>query len=163
MWLMVSSLSPHCLHLLFVCVLSILTLIWMVIMALFCAAIRKDSVSLLKFPFLSHVQILSCEMLFISRLKRPWIYYYYYYYYYYYCTLLRVFDTNVIWWSFTGVWVTDCYFYSLRVFLISIGWWSFTEVCVWPHVSSSLQDTSQYSDWSQQYCRLNCLHSSSYF
>ena len=26
-----------------------------------------------KFPFLSHVQVLSCEMLFISRLKRPWI------------------------------------------------------------------------------------------
>ena len=41
-------------------------------MALFCAAIRRDSVSLLKFPFLSHVQVLSCEMLFISRLKRPW-------------------------------------------------------------------------------------------
>ena len=41
-------------------------------MALFCAAIRRDSVSLLKFPFLSHVQVLSCQMLFISRLKRPW-------------------------------------------------------------------------------------------
>ena len=41
-------------------------------MALFCAAIRRGSVSLLKFPFLSHVQVLSCEMLFISRLKRPW-------------------------------------------------------------------------------------------
>ena len=31
-------------------------------MALFCAAIRRDSVSLLKFPFLSHVQILSCDI-----------------------------------------------------------------------------------------------------
>ena len=72
MWLMVSSLSPHNLHLLFCCVLSILALIWFVLMALFCAAIRRDSVSLLKFPFLSHVQVLSCEMLFISRLKRPW-------------------------------------------------------------------------------------------
>ncbi len=30
-------------------------------------AIRRDSVSLLKFPFLSHIQVLSCEMLFISR------------------------------------------------------------------------------------------------
>ena len=71
MWLMVSSLSPHSLHLLFCCVLSILALIWLVLMALFCTAIRKDSASLLKFPFLSHVQVLSCEMLFISRLKRP--------------------------------------------------------------------------------------------
>ena len=71
MWLMVSSLSPHSLHLLFCCVLSILALIWLVLMALFCAAIRRDSVSLLKFLFLSHVQVLSLEMLFISRLKRP--------------------------------------------------------------------------------------------
>ena len=41
-------------------------------MALFCAAIRRDYVSHLKFPFLSHVLVLSCEMLFISRLKCPW-------------------------------------------------------------------------------------------
>ena len=72
MWLMVSSLSPHSLHLLFSCVLSILALIWLVLMALFCGAIRRDSVSLLKFPFCSHVLVLSCEMLLISRLKRPW-------------------------------------------------------------------------------------------
>ena len=31
----------------------------------------RDSVSLLKFPFLSHNQVFSCEMLFISRLKHP--------------------------------------------------------------------------------------------
>ena len=54
-WLVVSSLSPHSLHLVFCCVLSILALIWFVLMALSCAAIRRDSVSLLKFPFLSHV------------------------------------------------------------------------------------------------------------
>ena len=71
MWLMVSYLSPQSLHLLFCCVLSILALIWLVLTALFCAAVRRDSVSLLQFPFLSHVQVLSCEMLFISRLKRP--------------------------------------------------------------------------------------------
>ena len=71
MWLMVSSLSPHILHLLFYWVLSILAWIWLILTALSCAAIRRDSVSLLKFPFLSHVQVLSCEMLFISRLNRP--------------------------------------------------------------------------------------------
>ena len=71
MWLMVSSLSPHSLHLQFCCVLSILALIGLVLTPLFCAAIRRDSVSLLKFPFLSHVQVLSCEVLFISRLKTP--------------------------------------------------------------------------------------------
>ena len=71
MRLMVSSLLPHNLHSLFCCVLSILALIWLVLMALFCAAIRRDSVFLLKFPFLSQVQVFLCEMLFISRLKRP--------------------------------------------------------------------------------------------
>ena len=71
MWLIVSSSSLHSLHLLFCCVLSILALIWFVLMALICAAIRRDSVSLLRFPFLSQVQIFWCEMLFIRRLKRP--------------------------------------------------------------------------------------------
>ena len=54
MWLMVSS---RALHLLFCCALSILALIWLVLMALFCTAIRRDSVSLLKFPFFSHIQV----------------------------------------------------------------------------------------------------------
>ena len=57
MWLIVSSLSPHSLHLLFCCVLSIHALIWLVLMALSCAAIRRDSVSLLRFPFLNQVQV----------------------------------------------------------------------------------------------------------
>ena len=58
-------------HGLFMVFLSILALIWLVLMALFCAAIRRHSVSLLKFPFLDYVQVSSCEMLSISRLKRP--------------------------------------------------------------------------------------------
>ena len=52
-------------------ILPILALIWLVLMALSCAAIRRDSVSLLRFPFLSQVQVFWCEMLFIRRLKRP--------------------------------------------------------------------------------------------
>ena len=44
MSLIVSSLSTHNLHLLFCCALSILALIWLVLIALFCAAIRRDSV-----------------------------------------------------------------------------------------------------------------------
>ena len=62
MQLIVSSRSLHSIHLLFCCVLSILALIWLVLTALFCAAIRSDSVSLLMFPFLSQVQAFSCEM-----------------------------------------------------------------------------------------------------
>ena len=68
--LMVSSLSPHYLHVLFYCVLSIFALMKLVLTVLFCATIRRDSVSLLKFPFLTHVQVFSCEMSFIRRLKR---------------------------------------------------------------------------------------------
>ena len=67
--IIVSSLSLHNLHLLFCCVLSILALIWLVLIVLFCAAIRRDSVSLLRFPFLSHIHIFSCEMLLIIPLK----------------------------------------------------------------------------------------------
>ena len=52
------------LYLLFCCVLSIFALKWLVLKVLFCAAISKDSVSLLKFSFLSHVQVFSCEILF---------------------------------------------------------------------------------------------------
>ena len=63
--------SPHYPHLLFCYVLSILTLIWLVLMVLFWAAIRRDSVSLLRFPFLTHIHFFSCEVSLSSRLKRP--------------------------------------------------------------------------------------------
>ena len=69
--IIVSSRSPLNLHLLFCCVLSFLALIWLVLMASFCAAIRRDSVSLLKFPFVSHVQVFSCAMLFINIYPTP--------------------------------------------------------------------------------------------
>ena len=72
----VSSLLPHNLHLLISCVLSNLTMIWLVLMALFFAAIRRDSVSLKRFPFLSQVHVFSSEVKLI-----------YYYYYYNYFTL----------------------------------------------------------------------------
>ena len=61
-WLIVSLLSPHYLHLLFCRVLSILALTMLVLMALFCVAIRRDSVYLLRFPFLSHIQVFPCEI-----------------------------------------------------------------------------------------------------
>ena len=87
LWLIVSSLLSHNLHLLFCCVLSIVTLIWLVLMALFSAAIRRDSVSLFSFPFLSYVNVFSFE-------KSLIIY------------SFTVFHISVSWWFFTGVWVT---------------------------------------------------------
>ena len=71
MCLIVSSRSPHNLHQLFCCVVSILALIWLVLMTFFSAAIRRDSVSLLRFPFLSYVHVFLCEMSLVSRFKHP--------------------------------------------------------------------------------------------
>ena len=69
-WLIVSSLSLHNLHLLFCCVLSILASND----SFLCAAIGRLPVSLLRFPFLSHIHVFySRMMLFIRRLKRSCI------------------------------------------------------------------------------------------
>ena len=50
-WLIVSALSPHNLHSLFCCLSSIFASTQLVLMALFCAALRRDSVSLFKVYF----------------------------------------------------------------------------------------------------------------
>ena len=70
MWLIVLSLSSQNLYILFICVLSILALIWLVLMALFWAAIKI--LVFLRFRFLSLVHVFSYEMSFIRRLKRPY-------------------------------------------------------------------------------------------
>ena len=67
-WLIVSFLSPHNQDLLFCCVLSIFALTSLVLMAFICAAIRRDSVSLFMFLFLSHIQVFSCEISLVCRL-----------------------------------------------------------------------------------------------
>ena len=59
MCLIDSSLSPRNLHLIFVLILSIFAFKWLVLMASLWAAIRRDSISLLKFPFCSHFQVFS--------------------------------------------------------------------------------------------------------
>ena len=61
-WLIISPLSPHNLHILFRCVLSILALIWRCFVLLL-----KE----IQFAFLSHVNIFSCKMSLVSRLKGP--------------------------------------------------------------------------------------------
>ena len=73
MWLIVSSLSSHNLHLLFCCILSILALISPVLIALFCVAIRKDSVFLLRFHLSSPVLFCACKISLVRRLKSPFI------------------------------------------------------------------------------------------
>ena len=61
---------------------------------------------------------------------------------------------------------TYYYFTHLRVFPTSVNWW-FSHFILsavrWQQVSSSLQNSSQYSGWSQQCCSLDGLNSSSDF
>ena len=49
-------------HITYLAILSFASYLFLVLMALFCAAIRRDSVSLLRFPFLSPVQVSSYEI-----------------------------------------------------------------------------------------------------
>ena len=72
MLLIISSLSPHSLHQLFCYVYSCFDI---VIIALFCAAIRRDSVSLLRLPFLNNVQVFSCKISLFCRLKCSYSYF----------------------------------------------------------------------------------------
>ena len=159
-WLMVSSLSPHSLLLLFCWVLCILALIWLVLMALSCAAIKRDSVSLLKFPFLSHVQVFSCEILFISRLYSFWV-------------LVSMCQRCLQCWKvfFLPLFLKHILLLLLLLLLLLIftPLEFFTSVLAdgfslefeWQQVSSSLQDTSQYFGRPQQCCRLDSLYPSS--
>ena len=59
----------------FYCVLSILTLSLLVLMALFYAANRRDSVSFFRFPSLNSVDVFSCEISLVCRLKYPYSYF----------------------------------------------------------------------------------------
>ena len=67
MWMIVSSLSPHNLHLLFFA--SLLFSFHIVLLVLFCAASRRDVVSFLRFSFLSLVQVFSSEILLVCISK----------------------------------------------------------------------------------------------
>ena len=69
--LIVSSLSFDNLHLLICYVLFFFALIQLVFRALFCIAIRKDSVSLLRYSHI-YVHFFSCEISFVCRLICPY-------------------------------------------------------------------------------------------
>ena len=58
----VSFQLPYNIHLLFSCIVSIFALTLLVLGALFCPLIRNDSLCLLRFPFLSHAQVVSYEI-----------------------------------------------------------------------------------------------------
>ena len=67
MWLIVSSLSLHNLHLLFCCLIYSRFDIISPYGVVLCCCQRR--VSFLRFPFLSHVQVFSCEISLVCYLK----------------------------------------------------------------------------------------------
>ena len=69
--LIVSSLSPYNLICCFAASYLFFALMWLVLIALFWAVIRRDSVSLLRFFLLRHSHVFSCELSLVSRLKHP--------------------------------------------------------------------------------------------
>ena len=71
-WLIVSSMQPHNLHLLFCCVFSILVLKSFVALALFWHTNWKDSVSLWRFSFFSHIHVFSSEISLVCCLIYPY-------------------------------------------------------------------------------------------
>ena len=105
-------LLPHSQHLLFCCVLSILDLIWLILMALFCVAIRIDSVSLLRFPFLNQIHVFLCEISLVSRLKYP-LSCFSSHFYFLVIVVLLVFVSSVFFWWLSSSTLSYVVFESL--------------------------------------------------
>ena len=76
-WFIALSLSQYNLHLLFCGTILILASIKLVLMALFCAAIRRHSYSLLRSSFLCHVRVFSRKISLVCRLKYPYSCFYF--------------------------------------------------------------------------------------
>ena len=124
-------------------------------MALFCAAIRRDSVSVLKFPFLSHFQVFLWEILLVCHLKCPYsLFYFPVLFSGYFCSV----DACIV-----SIYYLYYYYYSFWVFFTPELADSFSLEFEWQQVSSSLRDSSLYSGQSQQSYSLDGFHSPSYF
>ena len=116
MRLMVSSLSPHNLHLPFH-----FAFIYLVFMTLFWAAI-KSAVSLLKFPFRCQLQVFSCEISLVCLFKYP------YSFSSKFCFLIMVilflFRLSVL---FLAAVISLSLFFEVWVTEVSSGLWDFSE------------------------------------
>ena len=136
MWVIVSSLSPHILHLLFCWFFSIIALIRLVVMALSFAAIRRDSVFLLRFPFLSQIIVIIIIIiieLFSSALTNDIPQGLEWQQVSGFSRILADHYNTVVWMVFTRLLISTIV-YSMRVFRICIIWWTF----IWVWVTASL-------------------------
>ena len=125
MWFTVSFLFPHNLHLLFSCILSGVAWMKVVHMALFCAPLKRNSISLLRLIFFNRLHVSLFAITKVYRLN----------YRYSKCLLISVFFSACFHIPTT---VTGCcnyflcfnYHYPIRGFPISVTWWFFTGVWV---------------------------------
>ena len=134
-------------------------------MALFYAAIREYSVSLLRFPFPSHVLVFFWEISQLCRLKYP-----YCCFSFHFCFLVIAMFSLVLTMLLLAVVVFESSHWFIhglsplyRSFLIPMSC-SHQLVCFHgSQVFLALLEFSLYSSWTQQYCGLNVLDSSSDF
>ena len=98
MWLIVSSQSQHYLHMILCCVLSDFALIWSVLIVLLCAAIKRYSVSHLRFPFHCHDEDFSYEISLVCHLKNPYSCFYFHFCFLIIFVLLMFVLSVCFWW-----------------------------------------------------------------
>ena len=96
MWVTVSSQSPYNLHLLFWCVTSILTLIWLVLMTLCCTAFKRDYFCFLTFPFVNFVHVFSGEICLVSYWKSPYTCYSFLFFCFLIISVLFILELSVL-------------------------------------------------------------------
>ena len=94
--------------------------------------IRRDSVSLLGFPFLSQVQVFSCDIPLVCRLK----------------CLYNCFSSHFYFVVIFVLFIIIIIIIFIRAYADGFRWWLTLEF-VWQQVPLSLQDSSQYSGRSQ--------------
>ena len=138
MWLTVLSLSslPTLLYIINFC-FNI-----KVLRALFCVAIKREPVSLFRFPLFTSTQVMSCAISLIGRLKYPYICFSSYFVFsrFYFCLfflfvlkliilllllIVALFRLSLIFF-FVLLLLEWWLSYSMHIFHASISWWSFT-------------------------------------
>ena len=88
MWLIVSSLSLHNLHLLFLLCLIYSYFDMVGPYGVVFAAVRRDPVSLLRFPFLSHVHVFSGKISLVNCLNVYRVFFFFVFFFFHFCFLV---------------------------------------------------------------------------
>ena len=138
----------------------------MVLMVLFCAAIRRDSVFLSKFPFFSYVQVFSWAIFSICCLKYPCSCFSFHFCFLAFVVFLSVLILSLL--LLTAVISLSLLFlkessmmhphnfHSLQVFHSSSKWW-FSLNSNWPHISLKIDISFFFYILSMQIANANSV------